>query len=195
MSPSSAGYLGAVLALGVALLAQPVQAEAPRPPVLAIFADGKVVLTDPEGKERPVEGKLTDKELKDLLRFAVVDKKFFEKDPALSRRFQLIKVEEPDEKKCTLMLRGVVPALEKHHTVRILDEGLEAAVKLSHRYLPDRQLPDKAVSVLDTACARLALGQNVTPPAVEDCQRTLDDCAVQTRVLEREASQHEIRRF
>ena len=59
------------------------------------------------------------------------------------------------------MLRGVVPALEKHHNVRILDEGLEAAVKLSHRYLPDRQLPDKAVSVLDTACARLALGQNV----------------------------------
>ena len=63
------------------------------------------------------------------------------------------------------MLRGVVPALEKHHNVRILDEGLAAAVKLSHRYLPDRQLPDKAVSVLDTACARLALGQNATPRA------------------------------
>ncbi len=115
-------------------------------------------------------------------------KKFFEKDPALSRRFQLIKVEEPDEKKCTVMMRGIVPALEKHHNVRILDEGLEAAVKFSHRYLPDRQLPDKAVSVMDTACARLALGQNVTPAAIEDCHRTLDDCAVQTRVLQRESA-------
>ena len=115
-------------------------------------------------------------------------KKYFEKDPALSRRFQLVKVEEPDERKCCVMMRGAVPFLEKHHNVRILDEGLEAAVKFSHRYLPDRQLPDKAVSVLDTACARLALGQNVTPPAIEDCTRTLDDIAVQTRVLEREAA-------
>ncbi len=78
--------------------------------------------------------------------------------------------------------------LEKHHNVRILDEGLAAAVKLSHRYLPDRQLPDKAVSVLDTACARLALGQNAMPPAIEDAMRTLDDLAVQTRVLERESA-------
>ena len=76
-------------------------------------------------------------------------------------------------------------ALEKHHNVRILDEGLSAAVKLSHRYLPDRQLPDKAVSVLDTTCARLALGQNTIPPPIEDATRTLDDIAVQTRVLER----------
>ena len=115
-------------------------------------------------------------------------KKYFEKDPALSRRFQVVKVEEPDERKCSVMMRGVVPFLEKHHNVRILDEGLESAVRLSHRYLPDRQLPDKAVSVLDTACARLALGQNVTPAAIEDCTRTLDDIAVQTRVLEREAA-------
>ncbi|HEY4307347.1 MAG TPA: type VI secretion system ATPase TssH [Gemmatimonadaceae bacterium] len=113
-------------------------------------------------------------------------KKFFEKDPALSRRFQLVKVEEPDEDKCLVMLRGVVPALEKHHKVRITDDGLDAAVRLSHRYLPDRQLPDKAVSVLDTACARLALGQQATPPALEDAQRQLDDIAVQTRVLGRE---------
>src|SRR5207244_4087792 len=98
-------------------------------------------------------------------------KKYFEKDPALARRFQLVKVEEPSEDKCLVMLRGVVPALEKHHNVRILDDGLDAAVRLSHRYLADRQLPDKAVSVLDTACARLALGQNATPPAVEDAQR------------------------
>lgn len=114
-------------------------------------------------------------------------KKYFEKDPALARRFQLVKVEEPTETQCQLMMRGVVPALEKHHSVRILDEGLSAAVRLSHRYLPDRQLPDKAVSVL-TACARLALGQNSTPPAIEDAQRTLDDLAVQSRVLEREAA-------
>jgi type VI secretion system protein VasG len=115
-------------------------------------------------------------------------KKYFEKDPALARRFQVVKVEEPTEGKCNVMLRGIVPALEKHHNVRILDEGLAAAVKFSHRYLPDRQLPDKAVSVLDTACARLSLGQNATPPAIEDVTREIDDCAVQTRVLKREAA-------
>ena len=115
-------------------------------------------------------------------------KKFFEKDPALSRRFQLVKVEEPGEEQCLQMLRGVVPALESHHKVRITDDGLDAAVRLSHRYLPDRQLPDKAVSVLDTACARLALGQQATPGPVEDTRRRLDDLAVQTRVLERETA-------
>ncbi len=115
-------------------------------------------------------------------------KKYFEKDPALARRFQLVKVEEPSEEVCKLMLRAGVGALEKHHSVRILDDGLEAAVKLSHRYIPDRQLPDKAVSVLDTACARLALGQNTTPPAIEDAMRLLDDLAIQARVLEREAT-------
>jgi type VI secretion system protein VasG len=115
-------------------------------------------------------------------------KKYFEKDPALARRFQVVKVEEPTEARCQVMLRGVVPVLEKHHNVRILDEGLAAAVKFSHRYLPDRQLPDKAVSVLDTACARLSLGQNSTPPAVEDVTREIDDCVVQLRVLEREAT-------
>ena len=113
-------------------------------------------------------------------------KKYFEKDPALARRFQLIKVDEPTEEVCALMLRGVVPSLEQHHGVRILDEGLMAAVRLSHRYLPDRQLPDKAVSVLDTACARLSLGQNATPAPLEDAQRSLDDLDVQRRVLERE---------
>jgi len=115
-------------------------------------------------------------------------KKYFEKDAALARRFQVVKVEEPTEEKCRIMLRGLVPMLEQHHNVRILDEGLAAAVKLSHRYLPDRQLPDKAVSVLDTACARLALGQNAIPPAIEDATRTIDDLAVQTRVLERESA-------
>jgi len=113
-------------------------------------------------------------------------KKYFEKDPALARRFQVVKVEEPIETQCMTMLRGIVPSLEKHHKVRILDEGLTAAVHLSHRYLAGRQLPDKAVSVLDTACARLALGQSATPPAIEDSVRQIDDLAVQQRILERE---------
>jgi len=85
-------------------------------------------------------------------------------------------------------MRGIVPSLEKHHKVRILDEGLTAAVLLSHRYLAGRQLPDKAVSVLDTACARLALGQSATPPSIEDATRQIDDLAVQQRILEREAA-------
>ena len=114
-------------------------------------------------------------------------KKYFEKDPALARRFQVVKVEEPVETQCMTMLRGIVPSLEKHHKVRILDEGLTAAVHLSHRYLAGRQLPDKAVSVLDTACARLALGQSATPPAIEDSVRQIDDLAVQQRILERES--------
>jgi type VI secretion system protein VasG len=113
-------------------------------------------------------------------------KKYFEKDPALARRFQLVKVEEPTEDACLIMLRSLVPTLEKHHNVRILDDGLEAAVRLAHRYLADRQLPDKAVSVLDTACARLALGQAATPAQVEDATRRLDDLNVQERVLTRE---------
>ena len=114
-------------------------------------------------------------------------KKYFEKDAALARRFQPVKVEEPSEADCEVMLRGVVKALEKHHGVRILNEGVSAAVRLSHRYLPDRQLPDKAVSVLDTACARVALGQSSTPAPVEDARRRLDDLEVQTRVLRRES--------
>jgi type VI secretion system protein VasG len=115
-------------------------------------------------------------------------KKFFEKDAALARRFQVVKVEEPTEATCKVMLRGVVPALENHHKVRILDEAVDAAVRLSHRYLAGRQLPDKAVSVLDTACARLSLAQNATPPAVENAVRELDDLEVQQRILEREAA-------
>jgi type VI secretion system protein VasG len=115
-------------------------------------------------------------------------KKYFEKDPALTRRFQLVKVEEPSEESCMVMMRAIVPDLERHHNVRILDDGVHSAVRLSHRYLPDRQLPDKAVSVLDTACARLALGQNATPPSIENAQRRIDDLNVQQRVLERETA-------
>ncbi|HET8549519.1 MAG TPA: type VI secretion system ATPase TssH [Bryobacteraceae bacterium] len=115
-------------------------------------------------------------------------KKYFEKDPALARRFQVVKVEEPSEEKCAVMMRGVVPSLEKHHNLRILDEAIAAAVKLSHRYLPERQLPDKAVSVLDTACARLSLSQETTPAAIEDATRQLDDLELQERILSREAA-------
>jgi type VI secretion system protein VasG len=115
-------------------------------------------------------------------------KKYFEKDPALARRFQVVKVEEPDEQVCLVMMRGIVGSLEKHHSVRILDEGVAAAVRLSQRFLAGRQLPDKAVSVLDTACARLALGQNSIPAAIEDTTREIDDLTVQTRVLQRETS-------
>ncbi|MGA3023580.1 MAG: type VI secretion system ATPase TssH [Bryobacteraceae bacterium] len=115
-------------------------------------------------------------------------KRYFEKDAALARRFQVVKVEEPGEVQCMVMLRGIVPSLEKHHNVRILDDGLGAAVRLSHRYLAGRQLPDKAVSVLDTACARLALAQSATPPAIEDAIRQMDDLDVQERILTREAA-------
>jgi type VI secretion system protein VasG len=115
-------------------------------------------------------------------------KKYFEKDPALARRFQVVKVEEPSEAQCMVMMRGLVGALEKHHKVRILDEAVAAGVRLSNRYLAGRQLPDKAVSVLDTACARLSLGQNATPPAIEDATRRIDDLEVQQRVLERESA-------
>ena len=115
-------------------------------------------------------------------------KKFFEKDAALARRFQVVKVEEPDEANCMVMLRGIVASLEKHHNVRILDEGVNAAVRLSHRYLAGRQLPDKAVSVLDTACARLSLSQNAVPASIEDTTRHIEDLIVQDRVLRREVA-------
>ena len=115
-------------------------------------------------------------------------KKYFEKDPALTRRFQVVKIEEPAEQPCVVMLRGIVGALEKHHNVRILDEAVLAAVHLSSRYLAERQLPDKAVSVLDTACARLSLSQEATPAPIEDATRQLDSLEVQERVLTREAA-------
>src|ERR1700677_1708365 len=113
-------------------------------------------------------------------------KKYFEKDAALPRRFQVVKVEEPSEPQCMIMMRGVVASLEKHHNVRILDEAVYASVRLTHRFLAGRQLPDKAVSILDTACARLSLGQNATPPALEDTTRQIDALDVQKRILERE---------
>ncbi len=113
-------------------------------------------------------------------------KKYFEKDAALARRFQVIKVEEPSEDRAIIMMRGITGMLEKHHGVRILDEAVEAAVKLSARYIPGRQLPDKSVSLLDTACARVAIGQSAIPPAVEDCRREIDHLKVELGILERE---------
>lgn len=115
-------------------------------------------------------------------------KKYFEKDPALSRRFQVVKVDEPGEEVCCTMVRGLVAAMEKHHGLRIRDEAVVAAVKLSHRYLAERQLPDKAVSVLDTACARLALTQNAQPAALEAVSREIDALETQQRILERETA-------
>ncbi len=91
-------------------------------------------------------------------------KRHIEKDSALTRRFQVMQIEEPSEALAVLMLRGVVPVLEQHHQVLITEQAVQAAVRLSHRYIPDRQLPDKAISLLDTACARTAVAE-FTPPA------------------------------
>src|SRR6202795_2571253 len=115
-------------------------------------------------------------------------KKYFEKDPALARRFQVVQVAEPSEEKALLMVRGVASTLEKHHRVQLLDEALEAAVKLSHRYIPARQLPDKAVSLLDTACARVAVSQHAVPPAVEDARRRIDAWQTEGEIIAREGA-------
>ena len=113
-------------------------------------------------------------------------KKYFEKDAALARRFQVVKVEEPDEATAVEMMRGLPATLEKHHGVRILDEAVVDAVRLSHRYISGRQLPDKSVSLLDTACARVAIGHAATPPAVEDCRRRIEQLDVALEILGRE---------
>ncbi len=113
-------------------------------------------------------------------------KKYFEKDAALARRFQVVKIEEPDEELAIRMMRGITPILEKHHAVRILDEAVESAVKLSLRYIPARQLPDKSVSLLDTACARVAISQNAIPPSIEDARRRIDHLVLELEILDRE---------
>jgi len=113
-------------------------------------------------------------------------KKYFEKDPALTRRFQVVQVHEPSEDKTILMMRGVASTLEAHHRVQILDEALEAAVRLSHRYIPARQLPDKAVSLMDTACARVAVSQHATPPEIEDAQRRIEALNTELEIIGRE---------
>lgn len=114
-------------------------------------------------------------------------KKYIEKDPALTRRFQTVQVQEPDEEKATLMLRSTVSPLEKHHRVLLLDEAVSAAVRLSHRYIPARQLPDKAVALLDTACARVAISQSARPAQLEDCCHRIDALDVELEIAGREA--------
>jgi type VI secretion system protein VasG len=115
-------------------------------------------------------------------------KQHIEKDPALTRRFQVVKIDEPSEAVAVLMLRGVAGILEQHHKVQILDEAIEAAVGLSHRYIPARQLPDKAVSLLDTACARVAISQHATPAEVEDIMRRRQALEVERGIIGREAA-------
>src|SRR4029079_10295083 len=113
-------------------------------------------------------------------------KKHIEKDPALTRRFQTIQVEEPDEPRAILMMRGVASTMEKHHKVQILDEALEAAVKLSHRYIPRRQVTDKSVSLLDPACARVAISLHATPAEVDDSRKRIEALQTELEIIGRE---------
>jgi type VI secretion system protein VasG len=113
-------------------------------------------------------------------------KKHIEKDPALTRRFQTVHVGEPDEARGVLMLRTVAGVMEAHHGVQVLDEAIEAAVKLSHRYIPARQLPDKAVSLLDTACARVAVSQHAIPAAVDDSRKRIQALETELAIIARE---------
>jgi len=113
-------------------------------------------------------------------------KKYFEKDAALARRFQVVKVEEPDEERAVSMMRGIADKMEEHHNVRILDEAIVECVKLSNRYITGRQLPDKSVSVLDTACAKVAIGQGATPASIEDASRRIQNLSSEIDSLERE---------
>jgi type VI secretion system protein VasG len=115
-------------------------------------------------------------------------KRHVEKDPALARRFQVVRVDEPDEETAADMLRGVAAQLERHHGVRVLDEAVRDAVRLSHRHMPGRQLPDKAISVLDTACARVAVAQHGAPVAVEAAGRRMERAALELGILRREAA-------
>ena len=115
-------------------------------------------------------------------------KKYFERDAALARRFQVVKVEEPSEEKAIAMMRGLVNTLQNHHQIEILNEAVEDSVRLSSRYISGRQLPDKSVSLLDTACARVAIGHTTVPPAIEDCQRTVDLTTTAIEILERESA-------
>jgi type VI secretion system protein VasG len=115
-------------------------------------------------------------------------KKHIEKDPALTRRFQVVQVGEPSEEKAILMMRGVASTMEKHHRVQLLDEAIEAAVRLSHRYIPSRQLPDKSVSLLDTACARVAISQHAVPPEVDDCRQRIAALETELAIIGRESA-------
>ena len=121
-------------------------------------------------------------------------KKYFEKDAALARRFQVVKVEEPNEEIASAMLRAMAPLMEQHFGIRIRDEAVTEAVRLSHRYISGRQLPDKAVSVLDTACARVALAQSGTPALLEDAARQMERIATEILAVQREEVSGALRR-
>jgi len=113
-------------------------------------------------------------------------KKYIEKDPALTRRFQVVQVGEPSEEKCIQMLRCISPVMERHHKVQVFDEAVAAATRLAHRYIPARQLPDKAVSLLDTACARVAVALHSTPAPLEDSLHRIIGLELEQEILERE---------
>ncbi|MFM0264520.1 type VI secretion system ATPase TssH [Paraburkholderia sediminicola] len=115
-------------------------------------------------------------------------KKYFEKDAALARRFQVVKIEEPSETLAAAMLRGMAALMEKHFNVRVLDDAITEAVRLSHRYISGRQLPDKAISVLDTACAKVALAHSSTPAAIDDTKKRLERIDAEIAALEREVA-------
>ena len=115
-------------------------------------------------------------------------KKYFEKDPALTRRFQVVKVEEPSEPSAVQMMRGVAGVLSKHHNVRIMDEAIIDSVALSSRYIAGRQLPDKSISLLDTACARVNISQASTPAPLEEQQRIVERLTTEIEILNREAA-------
>jgi type VI secretion system protein VasG len=115
-------------------------------------------------------------------------KKYFEKDAALTRRFQVVKVEEPSEPMAIAMIRGLTATLEKHHKTRILDEAISEAVRLSARFIPSRQLPDKAISLIDTACARVAMSQAAIPAPIEDLRRRIDLIDTELGILDREVA-------
>lgn len=115
-------------------------------------------------------------------------KKYFEKDAALARRFQVVKIEEPSETLAAAMLRGMAALMEKHFNVRVLDDAITEAVRLSHRYISGRQLPDKAISVLDTACAKVALAHSSTPAAIDDTRKRLERIDAEIAALEREVA-------
>ncbi|KGV69371.1 type VI secretion ATPase, ClpV1 family [Burkholderia pseudomallei MSHR4375] len=115
-------------------------------------------------------------------------KKYFEKDAALARRFQVVKIEEPSEPLAAAMLRGMAALMERHFNVRVLDDAITEAVRLSHRYISGRQLPDKAISVLDTACAKVALAHSSTPAAIDDAKKRIERIDAEIAALEREAA-------
>jgi type VI secretion system protein VasG len=115
-------------------------------------------------------------------------KKYIEKDPALTRRFQVVQIQEPTETQALLMMRSMASVMETHHRVQVLDEALEASVSLSHRYIPARQLPDKSVSLLDTACARVAISQHAVPAELDDCRKRIRALETELEIIGRETT-------